>query len=289
LNNLERISGKYGGGGVLSCMTTHLTVLQPAPQPSTYPEYPPNKPLRNLLTKGSTNTKLAKNESPTWALCMAQHKVSGFNVCPHATPGCIAACVGSCGLAAVFGSVMTARIRKTRAFFQRRSEFVARTITELNNARKWCIKHDRQGVVRLNTFSDIGWEHLIQLDEFADRLAFYDYTKSLRRATASATMCDLYSNYRLVYSVNEQDTDMRIVDDLVRAGGNAAVVLNVRYVNKDNKDPMPATYRGLPLVDGDADDDRSKDPRGCYVGLRLKGDRAKRAAALACGFARQPE
>ena len=269
--------------------TTHLTVLQPAPQPSTLPEYPPNKPLRNLLTKGSSNTKLAKNDAPTWALCMAQHRMSGYNVCPHATPGCIDACVGSCGMAAVFGTVHASRIRKTRAFFQRRAEFVARIDTELKNAVKWMAKRGHtRGVCRLNTFSDIGWEHLLDLDAYSG-IMFYDYTKSIRRATASAQLCDLYTNYRVVYSVNEQDTDMRIVDDLVRSGGNAAVVLNVRYVNKDNKDPMPATYRGLPLVDGDASDDLTQHPRGAYIGLRLKGDRAKRAAALACGFARQPE
>ena len=269
-------------------MTTHsLTVLSnPEPLATAFPEYDPAKPLRNLLTKGSNNTKLAKNDSPTWALSMAPGRLSGYNVCPHATAGCLDACVGTCGLAAVFGSVQAARIRKTRAFFQRRSEFVSRTITELNNAYRWCRKHDRQGVVRLNTFSDVAWEHLICLDEFQDRLRFYDYTKSIQRAMNAASGKPLYDNYRLCYSVNES-SNMDAVLDLLRAGGTAAVVLNVRYVNGNNKDPMPATYMGFPLIDGDATDDRSMDPRGCFVGLRLKGTRAKRQAALDAGFARR--
>ena len=269
--------------------TLNLTVLHPpAPSTPTYPEYDPNKPLRNLLSKGSTNTKLNKNQTPTWALSLAQHTLSGYNVCPRASAGCIRACVGSCGLASVFGSVMAARIRRTRAFFNRRSEFVARIETELANAERWLVKRGHgSGVVRLNTFSDVGWEGIIDLNKYRT-LRFYDYTKDLNRAIRASSGDVRYSNYRLCYSVNEH-SDMAAVDALVDAGGTAAVVLDIRYVNKDNKDAMPATYRGRPLVDGDATDDRSSDPRGCYVGLRLKGDRAKRADARACGFARKPE
>jgi len=257
------------------------------PAPVTYPEYDPAKPLKNLLSKGSTNTKLAKNETPTWALSLAQHTLSGHNVCPRASAGCIAACVGSCGLAAVFGTVVAARIRRTRAFFSRRSEFVARIDRELGNAETWLAKRGHgAGVVRLNTFSDIGWEHLLDLNKYRT-LRFYDYTKDLNRAIRALTD-ERYDNYTLCYSVNE-DSDMGAVDRFVDAGGTAAVVLDVRYVNKDNKDPMPATYRGRPLIDGDANDDRSADAPGSYIGLRLKGDRAKRANARACGFARKPE
>jgi len=269
-------------------MTTTSLIVLSNPVTPNLPEYPIDKPLKNLLTKGSSNTKLAKNESPTWALSLAQHTLSGYNVCPHATDGCVGACVGSCGLASVFGTVVAARIRKTRAFFKRRSEFVSRIERELGNAVKWLAKRGHtQGVARLNTFSDIGWEHIINLGAYPT-IRFYDYTKSMKRAMAAAAGTGLYDNYRLCYSVNEH-SDMEQVKALLAAGGTAAVVLDVRYVNKNNKGEMPKTYMGFPLVDGDADDDRSKDPRGCFVGLRLKGTKAKRAAALACGFARKPE
>lgn len=268
--------------------TTSLIVLSnPTPTPN-LPEYPSDKPLKNLLTKGSSNTKLAKNDTPTWALSLAQHNLSGHNVCPHATAGCIAACVGSCGLASVFGTVMAARIRKTRAFFSRRAEFVSRVERELGNAVKWLEKRGHAaGVVRLNTFSDIGWEGILNLGSFRT-LRFYDYTKSMKRAMAAAAGTGLYDNYRLCYSVNEH-SDMEQVKALLRAGGTAAVVLDVRYVNKDNKDEMPTSFMGFPMIDGDAKDDRSSDPRGCFVGLRLKGTKAKRADAIRCGFARKPD
>ena len=270
---------------------TSLIVLNnPAPVAvaPVYPEYDPAKPLKGLLSPGSSNTKLAKNDSPTWALSMAQHTMSGHNVCPRATPGCINACVGSCGLATVWPTVHAARIRKTRAFFARRSEFVARIERGLGNAMKWLAKKGHgSGVVRLNTFSDIAWEHIIDMNAYST-LRFYDYTKDMGRAIRASSGTGRYANYRLCYSVNEH-SDMEAVDALVDAGGTAAVVLDIHYVNGNNMGEMPATYRGRPLVDGDILDDRSQDPRGCYIGLRLKGGKAKRQAARDCGFARQPE
>jgi hypothetical protein len=234
---------------------------------------------RTLLAPGASNAKLSKNERPTWSLNLAQHKMSGVgNVCGFATPGCIKVCVGSCGMATVFKSVHRSRIEKTKWFFSDLPGFVRRLTRELHNKDKWCRKRGVRGAVRLNCYSDLPWEKWIDVNNFSN-LEFYDYTKNFDRAAKQD------GNYRLCYSVNE-NTDMEKTDEYVRNGGTAAVVLTIPYVNKYNKAEMPTEWRGLPLIDGDEQDDRSLDPPGCYVGLRLKGTMAKRRDAISTGFAR---
>jgi hypothetical protein len=240
------------------------------------------RPHHRLLSDSEANTKLAKNLAPTWGLSLAQHNLSGYNVCPYATPGCIASCVGKCGMAGVFPKVMQARIAKTRLFFHDRPTFLGQLVKELRQKDARCERLGVVGVVRLNVFSDLPWENWIDLSAFKN-LRFYDYTKNLGRAFAA--LADLrYSNYRLCYSVNE-DSDMDDVRTLLARGGTAAIVLNVRYVNANNKGPMPDTIDNIRVIDGDVSDDRGLDPRGVYVGLRLKGRKSFRAEALATGFA----
>ena len=38
--------------------------------------------------------------------------------------------------------------------------------------------------------------------------------------------------------------------------------------------PLPRTFRGKPMIDGDLHDFRPSDPKGVYVGLRPKGNDA---------------
>ena len=235
-----------------------------------------------LLQTGEANTKTNKNNLLTWSLSLAQHTLSGRNVCPHATPGCIASCVGKAGLVGVFPMILQARIRKTNWFFNDRESFLARLKRELDNANKYCAKHSKKGLIRLNTFSDIRWDRMIDTKVYKN-LRFYDYTKSLESAKAS-----IGTNYRRIYSVNEQ-SNMDEVIGFVKSGGTAAVVFgDVEYQPAHGKiGKLPKTWNGLRVVDGDASDDRYNDPKGVIVGLRLKGTKAARAAACASGFARE--
>jgi len=243
------------------------------------------RPHHKLLSDSEANTKLAKNLAPTWGLSLAQHNLSGYNVCAHASPGCIASCVGKCGMAGVFPKVMHARVAKTRLFFEDRQLFISRLAKELANKDARCRRLGVVGVVRLNVFSDLPWGNWIDLSSFKN-LRFYDYTKNFHRALACAkNVGGRFNNYRLCYSVNE-NSPMDNVRALLAAGGTAAIVLNVRYVNAKNKDAMPTSIDGIPVIDGDVSDDRSIDPKGVYVGLRLKGRKSFRAEALATGFAR---
>ena len=238
--------------------------------------------MSKILQREKDNTKIAKNSMPTWSLSFAPHKLSGYNVCPHATEGCINSCVGKGGLAVVYPQILQRRIEKTRFFFERRQEFLAQLKAELFAADKYCAKRGIVGRVRLNTFSDVRWDVIpaLELASFSN-LRFYDYTKSVDSALASLNS----PHYFRVYSLNEKST---VVDTLevLRSGGNVAVVFDVEYNPAHNKfGALPETYMGYSVIDGDVTDDRYSDPRGVIVGLRLKGTKAMRQVARQESFA----
>ena len=72
------------------------------------------------------------------------------------------------------------------------------------------------------------------------------------------------ANYRAVYSVNES-SDLAKVAAFVARGGTAAVV-----TTRKKNDAPPASFMGLPVVDGDSTDNRF-DERGAWVDLAAKG------------------
>ena len=52
------------------------------------------KPVKNLLSKGSTNAKTSKNDIKTFILYLAPHNLNykGITLCKDATKGCIDNC-----------------------------------------------------------------------------------------------------------------------------------------------------------------------------------------------------
>lgn len=243
--------------------------------------------MGKLLSDGEDNSKLAKNRERTWSLNLSPASTSGKNVCPHSTPGCRAACVAFSGLYQMRPSFIgAARIRKTQAFFADRKAFLAKLCQELANANAMQAAARSYGYVRLNTFSDISWERMIDLGAFK-YLRFYDYTKDIRRALNHPAT---HPTYRLTYSVNER-TDPADVLRLIRAGGTAAQVRSdIIYTPQHGIiGPCPDSttvgpYRFL-TVDGDEHDNRWATPPGRVVILRLKGTIAMREAARSTGFA----
>jgi len=237
--------------------------------------------ISRLLSRESSNTKLKKNKIPTWNLSLAQANLSGYEVCPHRSDGCTKACVGYAGMAGIFPHIMKSRIAKTKFFFEDRKAFLALLEKELQRADNYCSARSITGRVRLNTFSDVVWEKMLDLKQFKN-LAFYDYTKNLKSAVESLN----YTNYRKVYSFNE-NSDIKSTLDYVYKGGTVAVVFgDVEYTPSAKKiGALPATWNGIKVVDGDATDDRYLDPKGCIVGLRLKGTNKRRNEARSEKFA----
>lgn len=86
------------------------------------------------------------------------------------------------------------------------------------------------------------------------------------------------TDYALVRSVTENWTSVDIVRE-ARVGATVVVFDTAR------KAPLPDTYLGFKVTDGDATDERFADSIGTIVGLRAKG---KRTACRELGFSRSP-
>jgi len=201
---------------------------------------------------------------------LAPHDLSGVNLCVNASPACIKLCLGwFSGQAAMVqgnrdNSVRKSRKDKARRFMRDRANYlkdVKRSI-ELLQA-----KADKLGVklcIRLNGSSDIAWEGiryngLNMFDTFPD-VAFCDYTK-----IASRFKRPLPKNYSLTFSRSEVNEAECL--EVLAAGHNVAVVF---------AGDKPATWHGYRVIDGDKNDLRMLDPKGCVVGLSPKGRKAKK-------------
>jgi hypothetical protein len=220
-----------------------------------------------LLTDESDNVKLSKSAKSKYVnvgLSLAPHKLSGNNVCQHATPECIAHCVAFAGNGGVFPAITVARIRKTRLFFDDRATFMAQLRADLTKALEIARATGKRVACRLNVFSDLPWER-IAADLFREfpEIQFYDYTKSYSRA-ADFAAGNFPENYHLTYSRSEIN-ERKAIETLLR-GGNVAVVLP-----QTRSQDLPAEWHGFPVVDGDKSDLRFMDPPGSVIGLRAKG------------------
>ena len=252
-----------------------------------------------LLTVG--NPKIQKGTAfgyLTAVLHLAPGSLSGFNVCPKATQGCLAACLNTAGrgglmagtsrlthadvAAGKVNTIQAARIRKTRAYFANRDAFMTDLYYDIRKLVKLADKLGLQPAIRLNGTSDIPWERVplaltgdaCLMDAFPD-VQFYDYTKRPNRR-------DLPGNYRLTFSLAEgNDNDAW---DALHNGMNVAAVFHkvpAVYALGYSK-PALAGSKPVEVIDGDEHDLRFLDKAGVIVGLKAKGN-AKRDAS---GFVR---
>ena len=240
-----------------------------------------------LLSTG--NPKVLKGMAQgymTYILHLAPATLSGYNVCAKATQGCIAACLNTAGRGGMFKKgettnvIQKARIRKTELFFEDRVQFMALLVKDIELAVKQSVRMKLFPVVRLNGTSDIAWEKYEVVRDgitysnifaaFPD-LEFYDYTKILGRKI------NHIENYSLTFSAADgNDAD---VAKAMQQGYNIATVFGIKKTL-----PMPETYMGRPVFNGDDSDLRFLDPHGVVVGLYAKG-KAKKDTS---GFVKYP-
>jgi hypothetical protein len=177
-------------------------------------------------------------------------------------------------------AIQKARIRKTKMFFENRVEFFSQLVKDIELGIKQSAKKDLVPVFRLNGTSDLAFEKYEVVrngklfrnifDAFAE-VTFYDYTKILGRKVADI------KNYSLTFSAADgNDND---VAKAITQGYNVAVVFGIKKTL-----PMPETYQGLPVFNGDESDLRFLDPKGVVVGLYAKG-KAKKDTT---GFVKYP-
>lgn len=245
-----------------------------------------NKPL---LSYGNPKTqkgeKVVSPEAPngylTGILHLAPHMLakanvapgrSVVNVCPAATPGCIAACLNTAGRGGVFPSIAKTRRDKTQALFRHRTRFLDKLASEIRNLVKRAALLRMVPAVRLNGTSDLPFlvDYIAPL---FPTVQFYDYTKIPGPERRMAR----HPNYHVTFSWAETEANHKAAWDAITAGVNVAVVFETR-----KGEPLPAYFLGLPVVDGDAHDLRFLDPRsqpnmgplavlGRVIGLRAKG------------------
>ena len=128
--------------------------------------------VKNLLTNGDQNTKLAKSnkkqkEFKTFGLSLAPATLAGVgNMCPHASPACKAHCLDGSGMRSVWESIHLGKIAKTIVFNSHRQWFLDRLAIELNNKQKAANKAGHRLAVRLNVLSDYPWETTGIIDAF---------------------------------------------------------------------------------------------------------------------------
>lgn len=214
--------------------------------------FAPNGGDTRLLAEGA-NVKVAKNEVRTWTLTLVPADLSGaYNVCTWYTPECKRACV-MWTAGRQYPSVRLGRLARTTFLAEHPAEFLALLTDEVRRL-------EARGAtfgLRLNVASDLRWENIAPWLFDGPNVRAYDYTKAPNRVTPD--------NYRITYSHSERWTDERVIAEVAQ-GRNVAMVFDVPKHN------LPATYLGIPVIDGDLTDYRYGDPTGVIVGLAAKGD-----------------
>lgn len=231
-----------------------------------------------LLSTG--NPKIVKGLEQgfnTYILHLAPADVSGYETCPKRTAGCTAACLNTAGRGGMFkrgeitNVIQEARKRKTRMFFEERTGFMEWLVKDIELGIKQSKRMNLTPVFRLNGTSDLSFEKYEVIrngqlfrNVFAafPEVQFYDYTKILGRKVKDI------ANYSLTFSAADgNDTD---VLRAIAEGLNVATVFGIKKT-----EPMPETYNGLPVFNGDESDLRFLDPKGVVVGLYAKGKAKK--------------
>jgi hypothetical protein len=224
------------------------------------------------------NIKVRKGEKVGYysvILHFAPSTLSGYQVCPSASLGCIAACLNTAGHGGMFKAgattnpVQDARKRRTVMFFEQREQFMTLLEQDIMQAQRRANKLGLTLVVRPNGTSDLPWEkirmgqHRNMFDRFP-MIQFYDYTKIAYRALQQGKP-GFPVNYHLTFSMSEvNQATCRVLQGL---GHTITVVclpeVKAWAMTQDN------------VADGDENDLRFLDKKGSIIVLSAKG-RAKK-------------
>lgn len=249
-----------------------------------------HSPQQGLYLSG-VNEKLEKGAGALgwklYGLTLAPAKIGGVVVCETAVDerlGCVRfGCLMEAG-GGRYKNVYAARQRRTRMLANNPCLFVSLMLLDIEMVLQMARVEGKRVGYRANILSDIAWEEMIPwlFGEFP-LVQFYDYTKEMRRLDALAEG-RFPSNYHLTFSAHEKMREQELVD-ILRGGGNVAVVFAKEDAfKKKASNPLPSTFLGWPVIDGDDHDMRFMDPPGCVIGLRAKSRLAHNVNATKTGF-----
>jgi hypothetical protein len=190
-------------------------------------------------------------------LYLAPHTLSGWNVCAGSSPECREDCLYGSGFGK-FENVQKSRIAKTKRYFVDRENFLSDLRKDILRGIKYSKSENLIPCIRLDGTSDLFLaKHFVDLYKQA---VFYDYTKVYNRFSK---IVDL-ENYHLTYSYSGRNKSNCL--KVLASGKNVAVAF---------KNCLPETLWNYPVIDGDKNDLRFLDPKGCIVGLTPKGQGIK--------------
>ena len=236
---------------------------------------------RRPLLGSNTKTEKAKGlgiRTASLSLAPASESIpyGGRNMCPKASEGCAAACLIYAGCNGLpYNSLL--RIAKTLVFLFNRDAFTALLNAELERHIRNSIKAGMVPALRSQTLHDRP-SYGRKIAQRFPELRVYDYTAIASFAIGHSLEETMPDNFHLTVS-RKEDNHADCIRAL-RAGVNVAVVFD---------GPLPATFEGHPVIDGDEHDARFLDPKGVVVGLKLKGTKAAKQAARDSGFAVKTE
>jgi hypothetical protein len=229
-------------------------------------------PKLNFSSKtinAGSNAKTVKGDKEylTAIKYLAPYTLSGCNLCAMADIAkCHEGCLNTAGRGS-FSNVVNARLKKSKWYNDHKRDFMQALDRDITRFVEFCTKHKVKPAIRLNGTSDIRWE-LNDLDgetlfDKHPTVQFYDYTKIYNRKI------DGIKNYHLTWSYSEANKKYaEFYTTALSKGMNVAVVFR-------DKNNIPATYKGLNVVDGDKDDLRFLDPKGVIISLYAKGKAKK--------------
>jgi len=225
----------------------------------------------------NSNAKTIKNIKVgylTGVLYLAPSDAAGLiNLCPFASKGCRLSCLYTAGRGCM-SNVKIARLEKTILFILYPDLFFQLLIKDI---RRLVFEAHEEGLkpsLRFNGTSDIDLSTKMIKDgknliELFPTILMYDYTKDYRRMYPNHKL-QSYKNYHLTFSQSE--TNHKRVSEVLGGGGNVAMVFDTK-----KGEPLPESYMGYKVVDGDLHDIRTPklDGKNAIVGLRAKGDAIK--------------
>jgi hypothetical protein len=141
---------------------------------------------------------------------------------------------------------------------------------ELSEISRKAVKGNYKVAIRLNGTSDLDFfaivKNQIGKDLLAlDNLVFYDYTKLIGKVLKYQEAMKA-GKYFLTFSRSENNWAECM--QALALGVNVAVVF-------DRKKPLPETFEGFPVVDGDLSDIEMMTNKAVILGLKAKGKAIK--------------
>ena len=204
-------------------------------------------------------------------------ELKGYNACPGATDACIVACVGSRTGQGALPSSRIARIGRTLAMWYDSERFNALLDCEIASEAMRAAVFGVKLAFRFNVATD-HWQLANECAERHPNVTFYDYSAIPNAVRSNGKV-------RRVYSRKDGKARHKQALAMLSAGYGVAVVFDV---DARTKAPLPKTWQGVPVIDGDTNDLwflRAPKTGAFVVGLRVKGTKKQKQNSVELGFA----